>query len=143
MTQGHGELLDDEAFRRYREKRIQEIVGIEEISTEKELIEKTKSLKMIVHFYKPEFKRCSVMDQKLMDVSRSLPSIKFYRVNADVCPTVSTKLEIRVLPFLGFFKDGYFVDQMVGFEQWGDDMDVDSLKKRILESNMFKPISDV
>lgn len=137
--------LDDEAFKRYREKRILEMVGgVAEVQSEGELIEKTKTLKMIVHFYKTEFRRCSIMDQRLQEVSREFPDIMFYRVNADICPIVSEKLGIRMLPFLGFFKDGYFVDQMVGFEQLGDDGFVTgSLKKRILKSNIFKPVSNI
>lgn len=135
---------DDEAFMRYREKRIQELYGrIDDIPAEKELIEKTKSLKMIVHFYKPEFSRCKIMDRRLEEIKDYFPGIQFYRVNAEMCPIVARKLEIRVLPFLGFFKDGYFVDQVVGFEKLGDDVELEALKKRILESNIFKPISSI
>ncbi|WEL37815.1 thioredoxin [Encephalitozoon hellem] len=135
---------DDEAFMRYREKRIQELCGgIEDITSERELIEKTKSLKMIVHFYKQEFSRCKIMDRRLEGVREFFPGIRFYRVNAEICPVVARKLEIRVLPFLGFFKDGYFVDQIVGFERLGDEAEPEALKKRIQESNIFKPVSSI
>lgn len=136
---------DDEAFMRYRERRLRELCGkVASIPCERELIEKTKSLKMIVHFYKAEFKRCAVMGRRLEEVRDSFPEIGFYRVDAEVCPMVARKLEIRVLPFLGFFKDGYFVDQVVGFERLGDDdVDAEALRRRILDSNIFKPISSI
>ncbi|ADM10923.1 thioredoxin-like protein [Encephalitozoon intestinalis ATCC 50506] len=135
---------DGEAFMRYREKRIQELSGnVEDITSERELIEKTKSLKMIVHFYKPEFGRCQTMDKRVREIKNCFPEIRFYRVNAEICPVVTRKLEIRVLPFLGFFKDGYFVDQVVGFEKLGDNLDLEALKKRISDSNIFKPISSI
>ncbi|CAD24942.1 similarity to the THIOREDOXIN family [Encephalitozoon cuniculi GB-M1] len=148
MPAGHEDIglpQDDEAFMRYRERRIQELCGkVEEVVSEKELIEKTKSLRMIVHFYKPEFKRCKTMDKGLEEVKDCFPGIRFYRVNAEICPVVARKLEIRVLPFLGFFKDGYFVDQVVGFEKLGgDSVEPEVLKKRILDSNIFKPISSI
>lgn len=135
--------LNDETLRRYREKRMQELLGVAEISTEADLIEKTKNLTMVVHFYKPEFKRCAVMDRRLTEIRGDLPAVHFYRVNADICPVVCARLEVRVLPFLGFFKEGYFVDQMVGFEKLGDDFDAAALKRRILESNLFRPVSSL
>jgi thioredoxin-like negative regulator of GroEL len=134
--------LDNEVFMRYRQKRLQELTStVAEIASEKELMEKTQGLTMIVHFYKPEFRRCKVMDRALGVVSRDMPSILFYRVNVEICPFVTEKLRITVLPFLGFFKEGYFVDQLVGFEDVGDDsVDPALLKNRIRESNVFKPL---
>ncbi|KAM0672312.1 thioredoxin [Ordospora colligata] len=138
-------VLDDEVFKRYRERRMQELSAkVVTICSEKELIEKTKTMTMIVHFQKAEFKRCAIMDKMLDEVQGSFPEISFYRVDADICPVVAKKLEIRVLPFLGFFKDGYFVDQVIGFEKLGGDaIDIECLKKRIAESNIFKPISSL
>jgi thioredoxin-like negative regulator of GroEL len=143
MTESSDEIecrLDDEIFRRYRERRLQELSNsVTEITSEKELVDKTQRLTMVVYFYKPEFRRCKVMDHVLGAVSRELPSLLFYRMNAELCPFVTEKLGITALPFLGFFKDGFFVDQVVGFEEIGDD-DVSPalLKKKIKESSIFK-----
>lgn len=137
-------MMSDEAFKRYRDKRMNELSGkMVDILSERELIEKTKTLRMVVHFHKPEFKRCQIMDQRLNQIAIRFPSIRFYRVDADMCPVVARKLEIRMLPFLGFFNDGFFVDEVVGFEGLGDDVDVKILEKRIHESNIFKPVSSI
>ncbi|KAH9412164.1 hypothetical protein HK407_01g00560 [Ordospora pajunii] len=138
-------MLDNEVFRRYRERRMQELSAkVITISSEKELIEKTKTMTMIVHFHKAEFKRCAIMDKMLDEVQGSFPEIAFYRVDADMCPVVAKRLEIRVLPFLGFFKEGYFVDQVIGFEKLGGDaIDIECFKKRIAGSNIFRPVSSL
>lgn len=135
--------MDDEVFLKYKQERMKELLGqIEEITTERDLIEKSQSETMIVHFYKEDFKACSIMNKELNNVYKDIEHIKFYKIKADICPVVTTKLNITVLPFLGFFKEGYFVDQVVGFEGMGDErFDREKLKKRIQESNIYKPVS--
>ncbi|KAF9764625.1 Phosducin-like protein 3 [Nosema granulosis] len=135
--------VDDEVFLKYKQERMKELLGtIEEITVERDLIEKSQRETMIVHFYKDDFKACAIMNKELNNLFKDIENIKFYKIKAEICPIVTSKLNISVLPFLGFFKDGYFVDQVVGFEGCGDErFDREKLKKRILESNIYKPVS--
>lgn len=133
---------DDEIFEQYKKKRMQELCStVQDIVSECELIEKTKTLTMIVHFYKLTFNRCKAMDNKLREISKEFPDILFYRVDAEICPTVVNKLGVKVLPFLGFFKEGYFVDQLVGFDNIGNEsIDMGKFRSRIKNSNVYKDI---
>lgn len=116
---------DDEVFTKYKAKRISELReesdGLVELKSEAELVRKSKLDTMIIHFYKPEFRKCQIMNHNLEKVSSNFPGIEFYKIRADLCYLVTERLSIRALPFLAFFKDGYFVDSVTGFEGLGDD----------------------
>lgn len=134
---------EDEIFLKYKTKRMAELKQtnstVGELDTERLLIKKTKSNRMIVHFYKPEFKRCRIMNERLNRVCKFFPDIEFYKIDPDKCPMVVEKIGVKILPFLGFFKDGYYVGHQVGFENLGDeDFEADDLVKIIKESNMFE-----
>lgn len=134
---------DNLIINKYEKKRYEEIKSlfienIIEIKTEKELINKTEEEKMIVHFYNEGFKYCKEMDFALQNIIKDYSNIKFYRINAETCPLVSYKLKISVLPFLGFFSDGYFVGQLIGFEGIGDTYcDIKKLKEIINQSKLL------
>ncbi|EEQ82364.1 hypothetical protein NCER_100932 [Vairimorpha ceranae BRL01] len=135
--------IDEEIYEKYKAQRIKELLQeISEIKTEKELIEMTHNETMIVHFYEDTFETCKIMNKELNKIYKDFENIKFYKIKASICPVITSKLQIEVLPFLGFFKEGFFVDQIVGFEGMGDErFDPKKLKKKIQDSNIFKPIS--
>ncbi|EOB11834.1 Phosducin-like protein 3 [Nosema bombycis CQ1] len=137
------ENCDDEVFLKYKQERMKELLGgVEEIFIEEDLINKSQHETMIVHFYKDDFKACEIMNRELSKVCKELENIKFYKVKAEIAPVVTNKLQITVLPFLGFFKEGFFVDQVVGFEGMGDErFSYEKMKKRIQESNIYRPVS--
>ena len=135
--------IENELLTQYQKKRYQELVnimtpGITEIKSEEELIAKTKVEKMIVHFYKDGFKFCNEIDGGLKKISKEYGDIKFYRIRAEICPLVCEKLNIQVLPFLAFFKNGFFVGQHVGLEKVGDShCDLNMLKEMINKSELM------
>lgn len=134
---------DDEVFIKYKAKRISELreesSGLIELKSEEELVRKSKLDTMIVHFYKPEFRKCQIMNHNLEKVSGNFSGIEFYKIRADLCDFVAGRLYISELPFLAFFKDGYFVDWVTGFEGLGDDwFEAEDLVELIQNSNIFK-----
>jgi hypothetical protein len=102
-----------------------------EISEPEFLKEVCSSQNVICHFYHADFERCKVMKKHLDIVSRKYMSTKFMQIDADKCPFFVTKLQVRVLPCVIYFKDGLAIDRLVGFEQFGDrdDFETDELEQ--------------
>ncbi|WUR03848.1 thioredoxin [Vairimorpha necatrix] len=136
-------LVEDEIYEKYKSQRIKELLKeIPEIVTENELIKLTQHETMIVHFYDDTFETCKIMNKELNKIYKDFENISFYKIKADICPIVTNKLEIKILPFLGFFKNGFFVDQIVGFEGMGDErFNPEKLRNKIRDSNIYKPVS--
>lgn len=91
-----------------------------EYTDEQELIDLTTSQTMVIHFYKPTFAKCVHMNKALHAIAPKFPGIKFGCINVLIAPHMSESLKIKALPFLAFFKDGYFIDQHVGYEKLGN-----------------------
>lgn len=72
--------------------------------------------KVAVHFYHPEFEKCTIMDQVLIEIAKVHTECKFVKINAEKCPFFVSKLLIKVLPSVVFFQDGVGIDRMVGFQ---------------------------
>lgn len=134
------EVSDDEFLKAYTEKLFKEYSNFLEYSDEDELIELTTKKTILVHFYSSSFTKCLKMKEALKMLSKKLPNIIFASIDVEKAPKMCNSLKIRVLPFLGFFKDGYFVDHLVGFEKIGnsDRLDIDKLEKYIKSSELFK-----
>lgn len=109
------DLSDDEFIRSYTERMMRSL-ELREYTDEEELIRLTTYETMVIHFHDPSFERCRYMNDALLRASSRFPHIRFGTINVNNCPKMCASLKIRVLPFLGFFRDGYFVDKLVGFE---------------------------
>lgn len=131
---------EEEIFTRYKHQRQKELLTLIPTLTEQELIKKTKTETMIVHFYLEKFTTCKIMNKELEKIVLDFPTINFYKIDAQNCPVVCDKLGVKILPFLGFFKDGFFVDQVVGFEGCENGFKSGCVKKFVCESNLFKDI---
>jgi len=107
---------DDEFMKEYIQKRINKAFEVQEYKDESELIKLTVSKTMIIHFYEPSYKTCKTINAAFKTLTRKFPNIQFGFINVYDCPLMVESLKIRTLPFIGFFKDGYFVDELVGFE---------------------------
>lgn len=133
---------DEEIFVKYRSRRINDFKKykeVTEIKSEEELMKKTLSDTMIVHFYKDEFIRCKIMNEALERICDKFIDIDFYKIKADNCLYVTNKLDIQALPFLGFFHRGFFVDYVIGFEKIGETvLNEESLINFIKNSNIYK-----
>ncbi len=132
------EFEDDEFIREYTRNLMKKISRVIEYTDEEELIKLTYSEVMIVHFYHPSFKKCELMNTALEKISRNFPDIKFFKINVDKAPKMCKSLDISVLPFLGFFKNGFIVDFLVGFEKLGngESFDFEMLTDYIKNSNI-------
>lgn len=131
---------NDEFIKAYTQKLLDKSRQLTEFTNEEELISLTSTETMIIHFYNPYFKKCSLMNNILKQITSKFPDIKFGAINVQNCPKMAKSLGITVLPFLGLFKNGYFVDQLVGFEKLGNKptFDLEDLANFILKSNIYK-----
>jgi len=111
---------NDEFVRKYTEKLLKKHSNFREYTDEQELIALTTHKRMIIHFYSPTFKKCKQMNLALQEIAARHPKIHFGVIDVQNCPEMCISLKIKVLPFLGFFKDGFFIDQVVGFEKFGN-----------------------
>lgn len=113
----------------------------QEIKDEKQLMDITTSTKLcIVHFMKPDFNRCRVMDSKLAALAEKHYEARFVSINAENAPFLVVKLGIQVLPCVVCFKDAVGVDRVIGFEGIGrkaDSFTMAELEARLLGSGML------
>ena len=142
---------DNTAFSALREKRLEQLHAemnrakmlketqhgtYKEIKDEKELMEITTSTKLcVVHFMKPDFNRCRIMDEKLQVLAEKHFDTRFVSINVDNAPFLVVKLEIQVLPCVIAFIDGVGKDRIIGFEGIGyrqDTLAAAELEARLL-----------
>ncbi|KAK5167393.1 uncharacterized protein LTR77_007092 [Saxophila tyrrhenica] len=107
-----------------------------EIKSEKELMDITTSTHLsVVHFMKPDFHRCGIMDAKLATLAEKHFDTRFVSINVENAPWLVVKLEIQVLPCVIAFVDGVGVDRVIGFEGVGrraDGITAGELEGRLL-----------
>ena len=107
-----------------------------EIKDEKQLMEVTTSTKLcVVHFMKPDFNRCRIMDEKLRPLAEKHFDTRFVSINVENAPFLVVKLGIQVLPCVIAFIDGVSADRIIGFEGIGyrpDTFTVAELEVRLL-----------
>ena len=107
-----------------------------EIKDEKQILEITTSTKLcIVHFMKPDFNRCRIMDEKLRVLAEKHYETRFVSVNVENAPFLVVKLGVQVLPCVIAFKDGVSVDRVIGFEGIGARLE--SFTARELEAKLL------
>lgn len=107
-----------------------------EIKDEKQLMDTTTSTKLcVVHFFKPDFGRCSVMDSHLEQLAPKHFDTRFLKINVENAPFLVERLGVRVLPCVIAFVDGKSVDRIIGFE--GLSHRPDSFATKDLESRLL------
>jgi len=112
-----------------------------EIKDEKQLMDITTSTTLcVVHFMKPDFNRCRIMDDRLRVLAEKHFDTRFVGMNVDNAPFLVVKLGVKVLPCVIAFKDGVSVDRIIGFERVGyrpDSITVSELEARLLGSGVL------
>lgn len=112
-----------------------------EIKDEKQLLDITTSTKLcVVHFMKPDFNRCRIMDEKLRIVAEKHFDTRLVSINVENAPFLVVKLGIQVLPCVISFIDGVGVDRIIGFEGIGykpDSFTVAQLEARLLDCGVL------
>ena len=108
---------EDAAFlESYRRKLFDRYSFLNVQTDEDEVIKRLLDEKIILHVFKPSFKKCQHMDKGLREIAPRFPDTKFWSINIESCPKIIASLCITVLPFLGCFRDGLYVSHLVGFE---------------------------
>ena len=147
---------DNEAFSALREKRLEQLHAemtktkvlkesqhgtYQEIKDEKQLMDITTSTKLcVVHFMKPDFARCGIMNEALDTLAERHYEVRFVSINVENAPFLVVKLVIKVLPCVIAFRDGVSVDRIIGFESIGyreDRFTNQELERRLLTSGVL------
>ncbi|KJX99650.1 thioredoxin-like protein [Zymoseptoria brevis] len=147
---------DDGAFSALRERRLEQLHAevsraklmketlhgtYMEIKDEKQLMDITTSTKLcVVHFMKPDFNRCRIMDEKLKVLAEKHFDTRFVNINVENAPFLVVKLNVKVLPCVLTFKDGVSSDRIIGFEGIGwkpDSFTTSELEARLLASGVL------
>ena len=101
----------------------------------------TTSTKLcVVHFFKPDFGRCSIMDAHLETLAAKHFDTRFLKINVENAPFLVTKLKIQMLPCVLAFVDGIGVDRIIGFEGLGHGTDrftTRDLEARLLNAGVL------
>ncbi|KAF2086848.1 thioredoxin-like protein [Saccharata proteae CBS 121410] len=128
-------------FKRSKEMRSVGAGTYTEIKDEKELMDITTSTKLcVVHFFKPDFNRCRIMDGHLEILSKKHFDTRFLRINVDNALFLVTKLKVQVLPCVMAWHSGISADRIVGFEGIGrsaDDFTTRELEARLLRAGVL------
>lgn len=123
-------------LKRSKQQRNQGFGSYLQIKNEKALMETTTATKYcIVHFFKPDFNRCRIMDEHLAALAPVHLETRFLRIDVEHAPFLVEKLKVRVLPCVIAFVDGVGVDRVVGFEGLG--YSEDTFKTRDLEVRLI------
>ncbi|KAF2095192.1 thioredoxin-like protein [Rhizodiscina lignyota] len=128
-------------FARAKELRSSDHGSYAEIKDEKQLMDITTSTKLcVVHFFKPDFGRCSIMDGHLETLTPKHFDTRFLKINVENAPFLVTKLKVQVLPCVIAFVDGVGVDRIIGFEGLSnrpDSFSTKDLESRLLSSGVL------
>ncbi|KAL8746486.1 MAG: hypothetical protein Q9190_001491 [Brigantiaea leucoxantha] len=133
--------LHDE-MARAKHLRKQEHGTYAEIKEEKTLMDtvNTGAELCVVHFFKPDFGRCGIMDGHLEKLAPVHFDTRFLRINVENAPFLVTKLNVRVLPCVFAFKNGVSVERITGFEGLGyseDTFTTKDLEQRLLKAGVL------
>ncbi|KAK3109636.1 hypothetical protein LTR53_016890 [Teratosphaeriaceae sp. CCFEE 6253] len=87
---------------------------------EKDLLHITTTTKFcVVHFMKPDFHRCGIMEAKLRVLAEKHYETRFIGVDVEDAPFVVARLGVQVLPCVMCFVDGVGRERILGFEGIG------------------------
>lgn len=109
------------------------IVNVEDERSVMEIV--TNNEMVLVHFYQPNFEKCSIMNQRLAHIAEKHLGVKVVKILATNAPFLATRLNIRVLPFVVIYKNGKELDRLVGFEKLGNDVNTFTIEA--LEQHLF------
>lgn len=128
-------LDDSPALQTYRETRIAQLTTelhqaaharslshgtYSTLTSEKTVMDLTTSTpRCVVHFFKPDFARCGVMDAHLEKLAAPHYECRFLRIDVAHAPFLVERLGVRVLPCVLGFVEGACVERVVGFEGLG------------------------
>lgn len=110
-------------------------------SHEREVVEATTCIpNLVIHFTSPEFRRCKIMTQHLIELAKVYECTRFMEIRAQEAPFLVAKMSIKVLPCVVCIVDAQAVDRIVGFEGLGgmDEFDTKSLEERLKKCKVLR-----
>jgi hypothetical protein len=98
----------------------------------KQFIEITTHIpKVVCHFYKRDFQRCTIVDKHLDLISTFDLGIRWIKFDVEKAEFFTKKLHICILPCIVIFLNGLAIDRITGFEELGN-IDTFSTKDLII-----------
>ena len=79
-----------------------------------------KSKFVVAHFYRPETKRCEILDMHFKELAKKYVMCKFIKINAEKNQFLCEKLHIWCLPTLVLIKEGKTEHSILGFGEFGN-----------------------
>ncbi|KAI9487524.1 MAG: thioredoxin-like protein [Benjaminiella poitrasii] len=132
--------IQDEINR--REARFENDHGLyTDIAKEKEFMDITTSEKYVVgHFYHKDFRRCKIMDTHLEKLAKKYYDTRFIKIDVANAPFLVEKLQIRVLPCVMAWVNGYAQTKIVGFDDLGntDSFQTASLELKLIHAGVIR-----
>ncbi|KAI8972064.1 thioredoxin-like protein [Mycotypha africana] len=112
-----------------------------DIEKEKEFMNITTSEKYVVgHFYHKDFRRCKIMDTHLETLAKKYFNTRFIKIDVQNAPFLVEKLQIKILPCVMAWKDGYAQTKIVGFDDLGntDSFQTAALELKLIHAGVIK-----
>ncbi|KAI9363122.1 thioredoxin-like protein [Pilaira anomala] len=116
-----------------------------DITKEKEFMDITTSEKYVVgHFYHKDFRRCKIMDTHLESLAQKYYDTRFIKIEVQNAPFLVEKLQIKVLPCVMAWVNGYAQTKIVGFDDLGstDSFQTAALELKLLHAGAIKKKED-
>ena len=89
------------------------MLSLKENDFQKEVLD-SKGL-VLVDFWAEWCSPCRQLGPILESVSKTMPNVKFCKVNVDEAPSTAASFGIRSIPSMFLFRDGRQIDTKVGF----------------------------
>lgn len=155
------EKLDDDDLEGIRQRRMTAMKKMEEkkrrwiqlghgeyseLANEQEFFDACKkSEHVIVHFYRQETFRCSIVDKHLGILAIQHPETRFLKISVDKAPFLCERMKIRVLPTIVCFKDFKSVDYVIGFDSLGghDEFTTEMMEWRLAQKGTLNYSGDI
>ncbi|KAG2207598.1 hypothetical protein INT46_005571, partial [Mucor plumbeus] len=132
--------IQDELERRHA--RVENQHGLyTDITKEKEFMDITTSEKYVVgHFYHKDFRRCKIMDTHLEKLAQKYYDTRFIKIEVQNAPFLVEKLQIKILPCVMAWVNGYAQTKIVGFDELGssDSFQTAELELKLLHAGVVK-----
>ncbi|XP_014260526.1 thioredoxin domain-containing protein 9-like isoform X2 [Cimex lectularius] len=95
-----------------------------------------KSGKVVAHFYKSDAPRCKIFDHHMKLLAPRHMETRFVKLDAEKCPFLTGRLNIKVIPTLLIVIDNITKDKIIGFTELGncDDFSTEMLEWRLGKS---------
>ncbi|GAN07788.1 GTPase inhibitor [Mucor ambiguus] len=132
--------IQDELERRHA--RVENQHGLyTDITKEKEFMDITTSEKYVVgHFYHQDFRRCKIMDTHMEKLAQKYYDTRFIKIDVQNAPFLVEKLQIKVLPCVMAWVNGYAQTKIVGFDELGstDGFQTAALEMKLLHAGVVR-----